>query len=154
MEGTHPILVPIRPLNMIDLMESTKLKNRSYLPFLEFLRIIGIFPCKRVTNKESGKISLVPTNGKLQLLLYCIVSSILSTATILSIILIETSSGTNLNFLDFVMEFWKVGVGLHHSQFDLNIQGFLFLFLWIIHIVIMISLVAAKQDLCKVFNYL
>ena len=150
----RPILVPFKPLNMVDLTESLKLKDQTYLPFLELLRKIGIFPCKRVRNEESGEITLVPTNGKLQLLLYCIVSSILSAAAVLTLILIQSSSGTNLNYLDFVIEYWKAGAGLQHSKFDLNIQGFFFLFLSIIHIVIQISLAAAKQDLCEVFNYL
>ena len=139
---------------MADLLESTKVKDQTYLPILESLRKIGIFPCKRVTNEESGKITLVPTNGKLQLLLYCITYSILLTGQISSTILIQSSAGTKLNILDFVIEFYKVGVGLHHSKFDLKVQGFLFLFIGVIHIIIMISLVAAKQDLCNVFNYL
>ena len=67
MEGIHPILVPVEPLNMTDIIESTKLKEKSYLSVLESLRKIGIFPCKRVTNEESGMISLEPTNCKLQL---------------------------------------------------------------------------------------
>ena len=139
---------------MVDLTESLKLKDQTYLPFLELLRKIGIFPCKTVRNEESGEITLVPTNGKLQLLLYCIVSSILSAASVMTFILIQSSSGTNLNYLDFVIEYWKAGSGLQHSKFDLNIQGFFFLFLSIIHIVIQISLAAAKQDLCEVLNYL
>ena len=139
---------------MADLLESTKVKDQTFLPILESLRKIGIFPCKRVTNEESGKITLVPTNGKLQLLLYCIAYSVPFTAHILSFILIQSSSGTKLDTLDFLIEFYKVGVGLHHSKFDLKVQGFLFLFIGIIHIIIMISLVAAKQDLCNIFNYL
>ena len=65
---------------MVDLTESTEHKDQTYLPFLELLQKIGVFPCKRVTNEaneEGGKITLVPTNGKLQLLLYCIASFIL-----------------------------------------------------------------------------
>ena len=154
MEGIHPILVPVEPLNMTDIIESTKLKEKSYLSVLESLRKIGIFPCKRVTNEESGMISLEPTNCKLQLLFYCIAYSILSSASTLSMILIQHVVGSNLNILDFLIEFYKVGVGLHHSKFDLNLQGFFILFAGIIHLIILISLVAAKQDLCNVFNYL
>ena len=114
---------------MADLTKGTKSKDQSFLPLLESLRKIGIFPCKRVTHEDSRKITLVPTNGKLQLLLYCIAYSILSIASNLSLILIQSSAGTKLNILDFVIEFYKVGLGLHHSEFDLKVQGFLFLFI-------------------------
>lgn len=121
----------------------------SFLPFLEYFRKIGIFPCQKIEDNEVKKSSLKPTNCKIQLLIYSFILLTLSGFCLFA-------HWTILNSVECedVFEVYKVAVAMQHSEYDYKVSLVLFVFPWIIHIILIISLVSSKQDLCNVYNFL
>ena len=138
---------------MVDLITVTKAKDTSYLSLLDFLRKIGIFPCKKIIDENSRKAFLKPANGKIQFVIYFVILLFIFVLTAFSQwIIIASLEYESLH--ETIMEVMKVGTAMHDSDYDFIVALALDVFTWIFHAIIMISLVSSREDLCNVQHYL
>ena len=132
-------------------MVVTQYKIPSFWPLLSILQKGGFFPCKKVTNIETQKVTMQPWNGFIQGLVYIICSSsIFAFMSFGYYQLYSTSYGT---VFDFFIELYQVGSSLQKSSFDLKVLMTIYALIFFMHAATLAHLIISKNALCDVYNY-
>ena len=123
----------------------------TFWPLLSVLQKGGFFPCKKVKDSETEKVSMQPVNGFIQFMSYMLCTTFSFGLFACGLHLLHSDQDKKV--LDFLIKFFEDGAAMQHSAFDLKVFMALNGFLTVTHFAMLSRMIVSKGKLCDVYNY-